>query len=542
MGSALLTRRVRRCAGRSDFVHVFICSSVTRSELVIEFLPPRPSLSDATARAAARILGRIAEIAGGIGALGLAVGVDIVITVSRPSCGTSAAVSVSFTGSTTSIAVPSLVLFLETSLVLSPIAATGALGQMSRLGHPVRDMRTPDSRSKAISRYSLNMKVGPHGSKMARRQERLLMLRGLQVIQGNLQELQSAVDEQWQLRMETVRSWWNCEVESDETRPVSTLSNITSVHEARIGAIQPTKDGIRRMMVGFYHTGLIVVGIDDKFDAPRVFVPAADDLRVRILHEYHDAPVDGHLGREKTFAALSRDFYLPHMYKWVRKWVRSCEMCQRVKPAGSAQAPLRPLPIATESWRSVSMDFIFGLPPDDQGSTGVLSSSIVSARWFILPQSPPKLPLKRLHPCSSTLLGTRLLMSTAAHPETDGQTERVNRVLADVLRSYATSFSSWSEFLPLVEFALNNAVHASSGLTPFFVNYARHPRVPALLAIRRSDNAAGSALGGGGSAGPPLALALRSSGDSGLSTPELGTSQLGTSESTQNLSMGLTKI
>ncbi|KAJ0391635.1 hypothetical protein ATCC90586_011728 [Pythium insidiosum] len=63
-------------------------------------------------------------------------------------------------------------------------------------------------------------------------------------------------------------------------------------------------------------------------------------------------------------------------------------------------------------------------------------------------------------------------MSTAAHPETDGQTERVNRVLKGILRSYATSFQSWSEFLPLVEFTINNAVHASTGLTPFYVNYA----------------------------------------------------------------------
>jgi transposase InsO family protein len=71
------------------------------------------------------------------------------------------------------------------------------------------------------------------------------------------------------------------------------------------------------------------------------------------------------------------------------------------------------------------------------------------------------------------LLGTRLLMSTAAHPETDGQTERVNRVLEDVLRSYATSFISWGSFLPMAEFALNNATHSSTGLTPFFVNNAR---------------------------------------------------------------------
>ncbi|GMF43974.1 unnamed protein product [Phytophthora fragariaefolia] len=98
------------------------------------------------------------------------------------------------------------------------------------------------------------------------------------------------------------------------------------------------------------------------------------------------------------------------------------------------------------------------------------------------------------------LLGTRLLMSTAAHPETDGQTVRVNRVLGDVLRSYATSFTSWSSILPMAEFALNNATHAPTGLTPFFVNNARQPRVPELLAVRSPHAAPGSALGGGGRA------------------------------------------
>ncbi|CAI5704890.1 unnamed protein product [Peronospora effusa] len=87
-------------------------------------------------------------------------------------------------------------------------------------------------------------------------------------------------------------------------------------------------------------------------------------------------------------------------------------------------------------------------------------------------------------------------MSTAAHPETVGQTDHVNGVLEDVLRSYATSLSSWSSFLPLAEFAINNAVHASTGLTPFFVNNARHPRVPALLALSASEHPV-SKLGGG---------------------------------------------
>ncbi|KAE8955571.1 hypothetical protein PR001_g32046, partial [Phytophthora rubi] len=80
------------------------------------------------------------------------------------------------------------------------------------------------------------------------------------------------------------------------------------------------------------------------------------------------------------------------------------------------------------------------------------------------------------------LLDTRLDMSTAGHPQTDGQTERVNRVLEDILRSVcAAEPTKWSALLPQVEFALNNAVHSSTGFTPFYVNGLRHPRTPLTL-------------------------------------------------------------
>uniref|UniRef100_A0AAV1U229 Integrase catalytic domain-containing protein n=1 Tax=Peronospora matthiolae TaxID=2874970 RepID=A0AAV1U229_9STRA len=78
-------------------------------------------------------------------------------------------------------------------------------------------------------------------------------------------------------------------------------------------------------------------------------------------------------------------------------------------------------------------------------------------------------------------LGTRLKMSASDHPESDGQTERANRVLEEILRGYVHSFKSWSELLPMVEFAINNSVHASTTHTPFYVNGLRHPRVPTLL-------------------------------------------------------------
>uniref|UniRef100_H3GQK7 Uncharacterized protein n=1 Tax=Phytophthora ramorum TaxID=164328 RepID=H3GQK7_PHYRM len=74
-----------------------------------------------------------------------------------------------------------------------------------------------------------------------------------------------------------------------------------------------------------------------------------------------------------------------------------------------------------------------------------------------------------------------LSMSTAGHPQTDGQTERVNRVLVDTMKSYAHSFRQWSDCLSMAEFAINNSVHVSTGHTPFYVNAMRHPRVPSVL-------------------------------------------------------------
>ena len=76
------------------------------------------------------------------------------------------------------------------------------------------------------------------------------------------------------------------------------------------------------------------------------------------------------------------------------------------------------------------------------------------------------------------------------------QTERVNRVLEDVLRSYANSLTSWSTFLPLAEFALNNFVHASTELTPLYANLARHPQDLTLLAVGRPTAPRGFILGG----------------------------------------------
>ena len=83
-------------------------------------------------------------------------------------------------------------------------------------------------------------------------------------------------------------------------------------------------------------------------------------------------------------------------------------------------------------------------------------------------------------------------MSTVDHPQTDGQTERANRVINDIVGNVcADTPMRWSSMLPVVEFLLNNAVHASTGYTPFYVNGLTHPHVPLMLPL------CGSGIGGG---------------------------------------------
>ncbi|KAG3231699.1 hypothetical protein PI124_g23207 [Phytophthora idaei] len=169
------------------------------------------------------------------------------------------------------------------------------------------------------------------------------------------------------------------------------------------------------------------------------------------------------------------------------------------------------------------MGFVFGLPPDRKRRTGVVVfvdrfskmvhlaavpaevTAVQTARLFvdmvfkhhgmpldIVSDRDPRFTA-RFWQEVFTLLGTQLSMSTADHPQTDGQTERVNRVLGDLLKSYAHSFQQWSDCLPMVEFAINNSVRASTGHTPFYVNAMRHPRLPSMLGM------VASSLSGGGS-------------------------------------------
>ncbi|GJP49622.1 hypothetical protein CLOM_g8808 [Closterium sp. NIES-68] len=81
-------------------------------------------------------------------------------------------------------------------------------------------------------------------------------------------------------------------------------------------------------------------------------------------------------------------------------------------------------------------------------------------------------------------LGTKLKMSSAFHPQTDGQIERTNRTLEQMLRSFiGPTQDDWDDLLPVVEFAVNNSVHESTHEKPFILNCGRHPATPATHGI-----------------------------------------------------------
>jgi transposase InsO family protein len=246
---------------------------------------------------------------------------------------------------------------------------------------------------------------------------------------------------------------------------------------------------------------------------PRLCIPKNTELRALLLHDAHDSPIAGHLGFEKTYENMRRNFYWPRMARDTKSYIASCEQCQRNKPMLQRPAGLfKPLDIPSQRWDTVTMDFIVQLPKTARSADAItvfvdkLSKQVhfCASRTTDSAADVAQLffdHVFRLHGMPRTiisdrdtrftgkfwtalikLMGTKLNMSTAFHPQSDGQTERANRTLEEMLRSYvAYHQKDWDLFLPMLEFAYNNSINPSTGHSPFYLNYGHHPLVPASL-------------------------------------------------------------
>ena len=196
----------------------------------------------------------------------------------------------------------------------------------------------------------------------------------------------------------------------------------------------------------------------------------------------------------------------------MKPFVRSCESCQRNKSGKIKVVLLQPLPIPDRPWAHISMDFIVGLPQTDLGFNAIFTfvdrlmkyvhlipkTSNADAREgarlcmnYIFPHHgliksivsdrDPKFTSAFFQEVF-TILGTQLCLSTANHPQTDGLTEEINRVVENTLRTFVNHRrNNWDNLLPLCQFAINNGRQWSTDHTPFFLNHGYDLLTPSSL-------------------------------------------------------------
>ncbi|KAE8206965.1 hypothetical protein CF327_g7448 [Tilletia walkeri] len=226
----------------------------------------------------------------------------------------------------------------------------------------------------------------------------------------------------------------------------------------------------------------------------RLYVP--ESLRVDILKSRHDHPLAGHHGRRKTLDLVRRDFFWPHMRKFIHNYVDTCDSCSRTKPQRhKPYGPLHSLHVPIPPWTDVAMDFVEALPNSFGFDAILVIVDRLTKMALFIPTyttltSPDLAKLYLQHVFSKhglpdtivsdrgseftssfwrslcKLLGIKQALSTAYHPQTDGQTERVNQSLEQYLRTFTNyQQSDWSDFLPLAEFAYNNSEHSTTQTT-----------------------------------------------------------------------------
>ncbi|KAJ0752560.1 putative nucleotidyltransferase, Ribonuclease H [Helianthus annuus] len=242
----------------------------------------------------------------------------------------------------------------------------------------------------------------------------------------------------------------------------------------------------------------------------RIWVPLYGGLRELVMDEAHKSRYSVHPGLDKMYHDISTTYWWPSMKAHFATYVGKCLTCARVKveyqkPAGLLQQPKIP----HWKWEEISMDFVTGLPRSQRGNDTiwVIVDRLTKSAHFLPIKETDKFStladvyLKEVvsrHGVPTSIIsdrdarftselwqamhksfGSRLDMSTAYHPQTDGQSERTIQTLEDMLRACVIDFGNgWEKHLPLVEFSYNNSYHTSIQAAPFEALYGRKCRSP----------------------------------------------------------------
>ncbi|GJP79675.1 hypothetical protein CLOP_g9877 [Closterium sp. NIES-67] len=192
----------------------------------------------------------------------------------------------------------------------------------------------------------------------------------------------------------------------------------------------------------------------------KIWVPNYPPLRQLLLEEYHDVLYAGQFGSNKTLTGIAKHYYWPHLTEDVQKFVTSCDTCQWMKSSKQRKAGLlQPLPVPEQPWQVVSLEFITGLPPTSSGHDAILvaidkfskmghfilthttarteETAQLFVRYIISEHGIPTTLISDRDPKFTSkfwkelmsLLETKLAMSSAYYPQTDGQTEHLNQIV-----------------------------------------------------------------------------------------------------------------
>jgi len=240
----------------------------------------------------------------------------------------------------------------------------------------------------------------------------------------------------------------------------------------------------------------------------KVYVLKEEELRAEVIRLYHDGLAAGHEGRWKTVELVMRNYWWPGVMRDVERYVKGCDLCQRMKNRVEELAgKLKLSKVQEKPWTHLTVDFItkllvvagkdvilvvcdklfkmthFVVTTEETSAEGLarlfrdnvwklhgLPESVVSDRG---PQFVAEL-MKELN----RMLGIKTKLSTAFHPQMDGQTEQMNQELEQYLQFFVEHRQkNWPEWLASAEFAVNNKVHTATKVSLFMANYGRELRM-----------------------------------------------------------------
>ena len=247
----------------------------------------------------------------------------------------------------------------------------------------------------------------------------------------------------------------------------------------------------------------------------RVVVPNDLDVKSLLVSELHSLPYSVHPGVQRTIRKVRRYFWWKGMAGDIREFIESCPTCQLEKIGHTMKkGSLQSLAIPEAKWQEVSIDFITDLPTAAEGEDSIMTvvdraSKMVhlipckktttagEAAWLYWKH------VVKLHGVPQaihtdrgaqfvgrwwreiwTLLGTKLRFGIAYHPQSQGQVERMNAIVSQMLCCLMTDvvdLHRWTDYLPTVEMVVNSLPNWGTGYSPFFLMYGYHPVLPVEL-------------------------------------------------------------